>query len=299
MGPFTTLVGVIFVYGCPERLFENDRQTIQWLQCFCGPQFYRNITVVTTKWDMFSEDGFVEHWAKIGELEGVLSSILDPGGRPDGGRLDGGILYHHGLQDGQGPTDASIAYSRLLSRVTKAEERAQSLRAHFEKHYCNTSPTQIQFLKELQEGKKRMETEAGKALTYSVFQNEVVIRGDRAVVVAKTPRAQDDKGDKAATSAPSQEEPKAKPTGGQSDEMVKAPQKQSSHKADPDSEPEPSFAEKVGRWLRLFYDVSQGFRGARTQSGKGAGPRPSPESSSTWGSWFSSWFSGPPKAGQN
>lgn len=295
LGPFTTIVGVIFVYGRPERLFENDRKTIQWLQCFCGPEFYRNITVVTTKWDMYSEDAFVEYWAKIGELKGVLSSILDPEGR-----RDGGILYHHGLRDGQGPSDASVAYSRVLSKVSKAEERAQSLRTHFVKHYCNTSPRQIQFLKELQEGKERMETEAGKALTYSVFENEVAIRGDRAVVVAKTQREQDDEDDKA-TSPPCQEKPR--PIEGQSDEKAKAPPKPSSQKAEgdtnsPDSEPEPSFAEMVGRWLGLLYEVSQGFRNARSQSGMGAGPRPSSASSSTWGSWFSSWFSGPPKDGQ-
>lgn len=292
LGPFTTLVGIMFVYGCPERLHLHDLRTIHWLQCFCGPDFYSNITVVTTKWDIFKQDEFEKRWATVKELEAVLSPILCPETRQEGG-----ILYHHGLPDGQGHSDASIAFSLVLGEGDQGEERARALRAHVEKHYCNTSPKPIQFLRELQDGKKTMETEAGKTLCHNAADNEVLIEGGRAVVVAKLVRARDDEGDKNSPN-PSQKEPKC--TSGQSEENVKVAQEANTYKTKSDTKPrdneyEPGFAETVGRWLRLLYDVSRGFRGASTHTGMGAGPATSPEPPLTWGSWFSSWFTTPSK----
>lgn len=45
---------------------KPDLKTLQWVQCFCGPEFYKNIVVVTTKWDRFTEDDFKELWEKGG-----------------------------------------------------------------------------------------------------------------------------------------------------------------------------------------------------------------------------------------
>lgn len=51
LGPFVKIAGLMFVYGkVDNRLTDLDPKLIQWVQC--GPQFYKNITVVTTQWDV-------------------------------------------------------------------------------------------------------------------------------------------------------------------------------------------------------------------------------------------------------
>lgn len=313
LGPFTTLVGVIFVYGCPDRLFEHDLKVIQWLQCFCGPEFFGNMTVVTTKWDLFCQEGFEDHWLRMKELEGVLSPMLCPKGR-----FRPAVLYHHGLQGGEGHPDAAVAFSRVLSQKRQSEERASALRAHVEERYCNTSPKPIQFLEELKDGKERHETEAWKALAHDLFASEVQIVGNRAVVVAKPVRARDDEGGQASSATPSegtantadgqpekeakvsQEAPPPAPKGDTQPQDHESPSPEPKGDAKPqDNESRAKFANDVGAWLRLFYEVLKGFRGARTHRGMVVGLPAAPEPPSTWGAWFCSWFAGPPKTGPN
>ena len=47
LGPFITIAGALFVYGGGQRrMMAHDLTTIQWVKCFCGPEFYRDITIV-------------------------------------------------------------------------------------------------------------------------------------------------------------------------------------------------------------------------------------------------------------
>lgn len=294
LSPFSILVGVIFVYGRPERLHDHDLKTIRWLECFCGPDFYSNITVVTSRWDEVDEDTFKELWENVPSLEQMTHAILHPHERP------GGYLYHHGLELGQGNPDASIAFGRVLKKKHRGEDRSLAILKHVEKHHCDTAPGPIQFLRELKEGKERMDTEAGKALTWSLSDSEVRIEGDRAVVVAKATNSHVDKGDKknskSSESTPQTKERctgnDAKPTQGEAPPVDRAapPHKKKRYTQASDTEPKPSFAEDVGRWLRFIYEAYTGFSGAKSQSGMGEGPRQSNSPNTTWGSWFMSWF---------
>ncbi|KAI8297924.1 hypothetical protein K4K59_003140 [Colletotrichum sp. SAR11_240] len=67
--PFVTFAGVLFVYGQMERLQCNDLLTMRWIECFCGPRFFQNITIVTTKWDEFTKPSFKKRWAITADFE--------------------------------------------------------------------------------------------------------------------------------------------------------------------------------------------------------------------------------------
>jgi len=74
-----TVAGVLFLYSSTkDRIEAGDLKTIRWLQCFCGPQFYENITVVTTKWDKMHPDEIDEARERLGELmAGDLAPVLE------------------------------------------------------------------------------------------------------------------------------------------------------------------------------------------------------------------------------
>lgn len=95
LAPFVTIAGLLFVYGgTQDRMYSHDLATTQWVKCFCGPKFYRHITIVTTKWDSLQEDDFREAWARFTGVinDPTITDILNPGKR-----YHGGSVYHHGV----------------------------------------------------------------------------------------------------------------------------------------------------------------------------------------------------------
>jgi hypothetical protein len=57
----------------------GELKTIRWLQCFCGPRFYENITIITTKWDKIHPDEIGEARERMEELAADdVAPVLDP-----------------------------------------------------------------------------------------------------------------------------------------------------------------------------------------------------------------------------
>ncbi|KAH0432518.1 hypothetical protein CcaCcLH18_06425 [Colletotrichum camelliae] len=152
LGPFVTVAGVLFVYGRMERLLENDLRTMRWIECFCGPNFFQNIMIVTTKWDELVEDDFEDRWAITADFENydVVRCLLKPPGR-----LHGATVYHHGF-----PEDKDIG--------------------------------ELQIVRELNQKRALCDTEAGKVLTSNLDQTIVEVSEDSATLVPRPGSGKDD-----------------------------------------------------------------------------------------------------------
>ncbi|KAI1653925.1 P-loop containing nucleoside triphosphate hydrolase protein [Daldinia decipiens] len=180
LGPFVTVAGLIFLYGKIEnRLRTEDLKTIQWVQCFCGPEFFQNIIIMTNKWDSWSPDDFEEAWERVPELlhHEELNQILDPPGR-----YSGGTVYHHGFPEGKGSVDS---YGLVLNRRRHSQKRGKELRRLVRQHYAKTKEIKLQVVQELESGIPMAETEAAKVLRVDPVKTRIRIEGDRAVVPVK------------------------------------------------------------------------------------------------------------------
>ncbi|KAH0531365.1 hypothetical protein TsFJ059_000205, partial [Trichoderma semiorbis] len=161
LGLFMAPSGVIFVFGkVGTRFMEHDLKTVRWIECFCGPKFFKNITIVTSMWDKIVEDDFEEECGKIDQLVGVpdIAQILNPPGR-----YEGGIMYHHGLPEGK---LEGVQYSSVMSKKRHRQQRSDALRDLIRDRYANYM-------------------EAGKVLTARQSDIEIKIFDDRAIVYKK------------------------------------------------------------------------------------------------------------------
>ncbi|KAF4622692.1 hypothetical protein G7Y89_g14335 [Cudoniella acicularis] len=177
LGPFVTIAGLIFVFGSPNtRMMAHDAKTAQWVQCFCGPKFYRNIIFVTNKWDEYNKKAFEKAWERVGELisDGNVKQILDPPGR-----YHGGSLYHHGLPGGKRTVGC---HGSVLCHEENGLERGKEFEKLILKCYSKTEPAELQVISELNNGTPPLETEAAKALKAQPFKTQILIHEDRAVV---------------------------------------------------------------------------------------------------------------------
>ncbi|KAH6856874.1 P-loop containing nucleoside triphosphate hydrolase protein [Chaetomium sp. MPI-CAGE-AT-0009] len=169
LAPFVTIAGVLFVYGgTQDRMHAHDLTTIQWVKCFCGPQFYKYITIVTTKWDTLREESFTEAWRRFAGVkeDPVVADILSPvtGGRQ---RYHGGSVYHHGVvMDDDNPTN------------TCADERAAYAREMIRDRYSGQPKAKLQVLREMIAGVSWDETEAAKVLRNSHLTIKLNVRGN-------------------------------------------------------------------------------------------------------------------------
>lgn len=94
LGSFVTVAGVLFLHSrTKNRMVAGKLKTIRWLQCFCSPQFYKNITIVTMKQDKIHLDKIGEARKRLEELAtNDLAPVLDPLQQ-----FKGGYLYNHGI----------------------------------------------------------------------------------------------------------------------------------------------------------------------------------------------------------
>ncbi|OPB38885.1 hypothetical protein A0O28_0019910 [Trichoderma guizhouense] len=123
LGMLMIPTGVMFVFGkVGTRFMEHDLKTVRWIECLCGPQFFQNITIVTSMWDRLVEEDFEEECQKIHELVDVpdIARILNPPGQ-----YDGGVIYHHGLPKGK-IEDAQ--YSSVMSKKRHGKQRSDALK---------------------------------------------------------------------------------------------------------------------------------------------------------------------------
>lgn len=178
LGPFVTIVGALLVCNsAEERLKKEELSTIQWLKCFCGPDFYRHITVVMNKWDKLGQDDFEERWDHRDTFlshEGVRD-ILDP--TPVGSRrYHGGTVYHHGLDlDTLGANN----YPKQLSKRRHPAERAERVHAMIKDRYGGERSTvKLQVLREMADEVEWNETEAAKVIKSPDLKFILRIRDD-------------------------------------------------------------------------------------------------------------------------
>ncbi|KAJ8118321.1 hypothetical protein ONZ43_g4011 [Nemania bipapillata] len=169
LGPFITVAGLIFVTGGnQERLTAQELKTIQWLKCFCGPEFYKHVTIMTNKWDKISDDDFEEAWeSMLSMLEEnpSLSEILNPQMSHENNlnEFEGGYVYHHGVIMDEG--HPNVPLERLKVRP-HAKERADMATTMIKNRYKEGPSVKLQVIRELGNSIPWNDTEAAKVLKY-------------------------------------------------------------------------------------------------------------------------------------
>lgn len=266
LGPFVDFAGILLVQGdLGTRVTEEDHKTIRWVQCFCGPELFKSITIVTTKWDLLNIVGLEQQWRKAGLLEGDedIAQILDPPGY-----YHGGEIYHHGFPGGKGGPDA---FPNVLYQDENAAERSNEVQELIIRRYGARLKCQPQIMTELANGVAVMETEAAKVLRINPLDSKVRIIQDRAVVeilssggsVLKQafqplllPPPSDFKGEMPQTSAEGGAQPK----------------------------PEKSWSDSIVFWLEVACKAARYFQQYR-DSRNSSTPKPS------WGDIWTTWKS--------
>ncbi|KAL4796119.1 P-loop containing nucleoside triphosphate hydrolase protein [Aspergillus venezuelensis] len=171
LGQWVTIAGVMFVHKAQEtRLTRAEMTTIRWLECFCGPQFFKNITIVMTQWDNITQNKMEQARENAKELERLaFDDILFPK------HIKGGRVYNHGVNLGGG------SKWDVLSCESRVEERRQ-LAANFRRWA---------------KGWGLYETEAAKSLfrplkspTVCILRNKALLMNLDELVI---PKANEDK----------------------------------------------------------------------------------------------------------
>ncbi|KAI1808877.1 P-loop containing nucleoside triphosphate hydrolase protein [Daldinia bambusicola] len=176
LGPFVTVAGLIFVYGpMQNRLRKEDLKTIQWVQCFCGPKFFRNVIFITNHWDSWTRKVLERTWNKVPELldQEDIKRILNPPGR-----YRGGSVYHHGFPGGKGPIDG---FECILDLEDNKAQRRDELRKLIRQRYANATGIKLQVVREMESGVPILKTEAAKVLKEDPFKTEIRIQEGRAL----------------------------------------------------------------------------------------------------------------------
>ncbi|KAM0431870.1 hypothetical protein ACHAPT_005123 [Fusarium lateritium] len=182
-GSFVQVVGVLFVIGNPgTRLDQQSVKTLHWLQCFCGPDFFRNITLVTSFWDSYNEASFKQAYARMQSLDEdkVLEQVLRPS-TPEK-RYHGAYLYHHGVTGGKLTLDSFPGLSIGENRAERREELRNLIRLRYAE--LRFKPVKIQFMKEVEKGVPFLDTEAAKVLRAPAVGVAVRVADGKCIIEA-------------------------------------------------------------------------------------------------------------------
>lgn len=189
--PFVTIAGLLFLYNSTQqRLTDSDLRTIQWVKCFCGPEFYRYITVVATMWDKYNDDEFEDSWIRFQDLQSApeagIKDMLDPPvPRTNNSlRYHGASVYYHGVI--QNETDPTALPSRRLSPKRHPRDRAERARAMIKARYSDNPKVRLQVLREMREDIGWRETQACLVLKCTLKNVQFDIVGDRILVCDKS-----------------------------------------------------------------------------------------------------------------
>lgn len=282
LGPLVTFAGVLFVWGGPEtRMTFENKQTIRWVQSFCGPKLFKNITVVTTMWDNLSQDGLEQNWGLVEELmkDNDMAQILNPPAPYHGGQF-----YHHGFPEGKG---GPAAFSNVISMKRQPEQRASEIKGLISRRYSKIIDCKPQIMLEVLSGVDLMATEAAKVLAFKTAKSQVSIREDRVVLelLQEPLRA----------TVPGQLSTKPVPPKKPSSEHKPQPElkQKPESRPEPKSAPEKSWSQSFLEWFQVAKEAAVFFRDMRAaQTENGRKPM--------WVMWgrFKDWWSGeePPKA---
>lgn len=208
LGPFVTISGALFVYdACSDRLTQDEERTIRWLQCFCGPDFFRNITVVITKWDKLSTKAAAKAQARIDALfqnasdndtlaEDDMQTTTSISSSSSSNSLHnlvhppppylGAHIYHHGLlyQPTSGSTNpTNLEPLDMEVDVGLRRDRAQDM-IHARYATTSTPPARLQIQQEMDNFTPLGETQAMKVLLAGdMTRTRVCINKGKAIVV--------------------------------------------------------------------------------------------------------------------
>ncbi|KAK3292157.1 uncharacterized protein B0H64DRAFT_364857 [Chaetomium fimeti] len=177
LAPFVIIAGILFVYGgTQDRMHAHDLTTTQWVKCFCGPEFYKYITIVTTKWDTLREEAFTEAWRRFTGVIGdpVVADILNRASAATQ-RYHGGSVYHHGVVMDDANPGVPL---RCLPKETCAGGRASYARDMIRDRYSGKPKVELQVLREMAVGVRWHETEAAKVLQNSHLTIKLNVRDD-------------------------------------------------------------------------------------------------------------------------
>lgn len=182
LGPVVTIAGLIFVTGGnQERLTTQELKTMKWIQCFCGPEFYKYVTIMTNKWDKISEDDFEEAWesmqgmlndnATISEIINLQNLMISESNLK---HYEGGHIYHHGIVLDEDHPDVPLG---CLSVRRHAVERAEMAVAMIKNRYEKAPDVKLQVVHEM--GNNNISwrnTEAAKVLKHNAKDIKLYFR---------------------------------------------------------------------------------------------------------------------------
>ncbi|KAI1773449.1 hypothetical protein F4818DRAFT_110110 [Hypoxylon cercidicola] len=232
LGSFVEVVGVLFVIGNPgTRLNQQDVKTIRWLQCFCGPAFFRNVTFVTSFWDAHRENAFRQAYNRMHSLyeDENLKQVLHPS---DSMRdYLGAHFYHHGVTGGQLTLDSYPGLDLEEDLAQRKEELLNLIRLRYaERRY---KPARLQFMTEIDNEVPVLETEAAKVLRAPIVDTTVKILHGKCVL---------------------------RPANGSPDQLIV--------KLDPNPrvEDQETWAHAIGRWFSIAMKLSSFFAAARQKN---------------------------------
>jgi hypothetical protein len=188
IGPFVTIAGVLFLHDIKkDRMTAGELKTVRWLQCFCGPLFYQNITFVITKWDELKQKALIK---ARGRLEELKTSHFEPLLNSTAG-YQGGYLYNHGIPGGGTEEIWGEPLDYEDDKSTRAAEASNLIHSR----YGNIDAVELQIKTELDKGKKLHETEAAKALTTLPTESRIIVARNKAFLVRIDEPGPDDEQD--------------------------------------------------------------------------------------------------------
>lgn len=188
LGPVVTVAGLIFVTaGNQERLTAQELQTIQWIKCFCGPEFYRYITILTSKWDKINEDSFEESWESMLDMlrnNPSVFEILNPPATPRDNwkKYQGGHVYHHGIVAHKDHPNVAL---QCLKPDQHVKERADMAVAMIKSRYKKAPSVKLQIIHEMGNNIPWYKTEAAKILEHNPKDVELDCQNGILQVVVK------------------------------------------------------------------------------------------------------------------
>lgn len=137
-----TYAGILQVYPTGAAFLNESRRELLGLKQFCGDEFLRSVTVVTTKWDNLAPGAVNQARTDMGTLGRKWSELL-PGVR----------VYHHGLVNGT-----------TLQIERQGEERGRLVRNMISTNYGEADGVCPLFVRELRSGIPVQDTAVGRAL---------------------------------------------------------------------------------------------------------------------------------------
>jgi len=174
LGQWATIAGVMFVHDMrAQRLTKSEMKTIRWLQCFSGPQFFKNITIVLTQWDRITECDMAQARDLAKEFETTaFGNILSPE------HVKGGRLYNHGVKTSDGHKwDVVSMEKRPGERSSMA---ADFIRVHYEH---SDEVAKLQILEELSLGWGLYETQAALSLFNTFSSSAICVLRHKAFIL--------------------------------------------------------------------------------------------------------------------